>query len=221
MQLDQTNLSTWKRASGRLADGTRTVARSGEFAAFQRQELLELARGAMWSVLSGREAPGCDRLSGKLREKRACFVTLFKGKALRGCIGNLLPEAPLYEAVIDNARGAAFRDPRFPLVSCAELPLLKIEISVLTEPQPVRFSSPGELLEQLHPHLHGVLLEAEGRLATFLPQVWGQFPQKITFLNRLAEKAGCAAGIWRNIGASISLYQVECFEEDRHLPEYN
>ena len=49
-----------------------------------------------------------------------------------------LPQEALYQAVVDNARNAATRDPRFPPVRPDELKKIKIEISVLTEPQPLR-----------------------------------------------------------------------------------
>ena len=40
-------------------------------------------------------------------------MTLTENGELRGCIGNILAQEPLYQAVVDNARNAATRDPRF------------------------------------------------------------------------------------------------------------
>ena len=49
----------------------------------------------------------------QLSETKACFVTLTENGELRGCIGHISPQEPLYQAVVDNARNAAIRDPRF------------------------------------------------------------------------------------------------------------
>jgi len=124
-------------------------------------------------------------------------VTLTENGELRGCIGHILPQESLYQAVEDNARNAATRDPRFPPVQPGEAGKIKIEISVLTEPQPLRFSSPEDLLNKLKPDEDGVVLQIGSRGATFLPQVWEQIPDKVEFLNHLSEKAGCAPNDWR------------------------
>ena len=55
---------------------------------------------------------------------------------------------PLHQAVAENARNAALRDPRFPPVQPDELDKIKIEISVLTEPQPLRVQFAGRSAEQ-------------------------------------------------------------------------
>ena len=150
----------------------------------------------------------------KLTEKKACFVTLTKDGALRGCIGHLTAMEPLYRAVVENARNAALRDPRFTPVESGELDKIKIEISVLTEPQPLAFSSPDDLLSKLHPNEDGVLLHIGPRTATFLPQVWAQIPDKVKVLEHLSQKAGCEPSAWRGKDVSVSTYHVECFEEE-------
>jgi AmmeMemoRadiSam system protein A len=132
---------------------------------------------------------------------------------LRGCIGHILPQEPLYEAVVDNARNAATRDPRFLPVQPGEAGKIKIEISVLTEPKPLPFTSPEDLLAKLQADKDGVVLKLDGRSATFLPQVWEQLPDKVEFLNRLSEKAGCVSGDWRKPGTSVLIYHVEAFKE--------
>jgi AmmeMemoRadiSam system protein A len=140
-------------------------------------------------------------------------VTLTKSGQLRGCIGNIVPAGPLYERVVENARSAALRDPRFPPVTADEVPTLHIEISVLTEPKPLPFASPDELLARLKPHWDGVVLKIGDRGATLLPQVWEQLPDKTQFLGHLSAKAGCAPDAWRGKDVSVSTYHVESFEE--------
>ena len=175
--------------------------------------MLELARQSVARAVSHQELPDAAAVSPTLAEKKACFITLTRKGVLRGCLGQVRPQQPLYQAVINNARGAALRDPRFPPVRPEELGLLKIEVSVLTEPERLPFSSPEELLEKLQVDRDGVLLEIGPRMATFLPQVWRSFPDKVQFLDHLAQKAGCAPDAWRQHGATVSVYRAESFEE--------
>jgi AmmeMemoRadiSam system protein A len=186
--------------------------------ASDRKFLLELARRTLTTVAANPASTGPEldlkSVSPKLAKKKACFVTLTKAGVLRGCIGHILPKEALCQAVIDNARNAALLDPRFDAVRPDEVGQIKIEISVLTEPQPLAFDSPDDLLNKLKPHQDGVLLRIGERGATFLPQVWEQLPDKVQFLDHLSEKAGCPPGAWRGKETSVSIYHVECFEEN-------
>jgi hypothetical protein len=187
------------------------------YAAPERKFLLDLARRTLTCVATNPDLSGFEvnarGVPPKLSETRACFVTLTENGELRGCIGHILPQESLYQAVEDNARNAATRDPRFPPVQPGEAGKIKIEISVLTEPQPLRFSSPEDLLNKLKPDEDGVVLQIGSRGATFLPQVWEQIPDKVEFLNHLSEKAGCAPNDWRGGNVNVSIYHVEAFAE--------
>jgi AmmeMemoRadiSam system protein A len=188
--------------------------------AAERKFLLELARKTLRSVTANGSLPevAAKDVPPKLTEKKACFVTLTKNGALRGCIGHLTAIEPLHQAVAENARNAALRDTRFPSVQPDELDQIRIEISVLTDPQPLPFTSPDDLLSKLHPNEDGVLLHIGPRTATFLPQVWAQLPDKAEFLNHLSQKAGCESSAWRGKDVSVSIYHVECFEEEHARP---
>ena len=182
-----------------------------------RQVLLDLARRTLASVASNSAPPaagvGAGDLSPALSAAKGCFVTLTEHGALRGCIGNILPQEALWQAVVNNTQNAAMRDPRFPPVRLDEVKGIHIEISVLTEPQPLSFSSPEDLLNKLQPGQDGVVLQIGPNRATFLPQVWEQLPDKVQFLNDLAQKAGCAPGDWRGKNVSVSIYHAEAFGE--------
>jgi len=193
-----------------------TAPAADNLAAAERKFLLELARQSLVSAAAGDRLPEvvARDITPRLAEKKACFVTLTKSGTLRGCIGHLTAMEPLHQAVMENARNAALRDPRFPAVSPDELGQIRIEISVLADPQPLAFSSPDDLLGKLHPGEDGVLLHIGPRTATFLPQVWAQVPDKVEFLNHLSRKAGCEPSAWRGQDVSISIYHVECFEEE-------
>jgi AmmeMemoRadiSam system protein B/AmmeMemoRadiSam system protein A len=182
----------------------------------QHELLLDLARRTLRSVATTGRVPDPrdDSVAPPLAVPKACFVTLTKGGELRGCIGHLSAQMPLYRAVIENTRNAAMRDPRFPPVTASEVDELAIEISVLTEPEPLAFSSPDDLLRKLQPHRDGVVLRVDGHTATYLPQVWEQVPDKAAFLDSLAEKAGMPASSWRKPGAAIAIYHVDSFQEN-------
>jgi hypothetical protein len=187
----------------------------GEYSVADRQFLLKLARETIAARVTGGAPPKVDAkaLSPKLLEQKGCFVTLTERGDLRGCIGHIFPQSALYEAVMDNAISAAVRDPRFRPVAAAELPALHIEISVLTVPQPLQFSSPEDLLKKLVPHRDGVVLSIGGHGATYLPQVWEQIAEKEEFLSSLSRKAGCPRDAWRGKDVAVQIYHVEAFQE--------
>jgi AmmeMemoRadiSam system protein B/AmmeMemoRadiSam system protein A len=187
------------------------------YEAKERKFLLDLARRTLARVATNPVSPAPDvntrDLTPKLSEAKGCFVTLTENGELRGCIGYLAPQEALYQAVADNARNAATRDPRFQPVRPEEASKIKIEISVLTAPQPLSFSSPEDLLNKLEPGEDGVVLQIGPSQATYLPQVWEQLPDKVQFLNNLAQKAGCAPDDWRGRNVRVSIYHAEAFQE--------
>jgi hypothetical protein len=180
-----------------------------------REFLLNLARETLEHTATNGPLPSVNRqnLPPKLAATKACFVTLTEKGELRGCIGHIFPQEPLYQAVEDNAENAARRDPRFLPVQAAETSQIKIEISVLTEPKPLDFTSPEDLLTKLEPHADGVVLKIGSHSATYLPQVWEQIPDKTEFLNQLSEKAGCEPAAWRGRNTTVFIYHVEAFKE--------
>jgi AmmeMemoRadiSam system protein A len=186
------------------------------YAEEDRKFLLGLARQTIRSVATNDVLPDVQgrSVATKLVEKKGCFVTLTAAGALRGCIGHILPQESLYKAIMDNACNAALHDPRFLPVRPDEVDKIKIEISVLTEPKPLEFSSPEDLLSKLRPREDGVVLHVGHSMATFLPQVWAQLPDKVQFLNHLSQKAGCDPSAWRGKDALVSIYHIESFEEE-------
>ena len=181
----------------------------------ERKTLLALARQSLGDSVRSGKPPEVDpaKYDAKLTGPRACFVTLTKKGALRGCIGHIFPREPLVKAVVHNAAAAALDDPRFPPVGTQELGEIDIEISILTLPERLAFKSPEDLLAKLRPKIDGVVLRVDRRQATYLPQVWEQLPDKESFLGHLAQKAGLSAGDWKRPEAEVLVYQVEAFHE--------
>ncbi|MBW2967577.1 AmmeMemoRadiSam system protein B [Candidatus Woesearchaeota archaeon] len=181
--------------------------------AAEQEFLLELARGTVETYVREGKRPSSDQSlpSDRLEEVRGCFVTLNKQGALRGCIGHILPQKPLYECIIENAVNAASADPRFPPVTADELDDIHIDISVLTLPEELSYDSPEDLLSQLRPNIDGVVLRSGFRSSTYLPQVWEQLPDKQGFLESLCRKQGSPDDCWKT--AKVSVYQAQVFEE--------
>lgn len=187
----------------------------------QGQLLVKLARQTLMERL-GKPVPQSqvDSLNTALKDPcfqivSGTFVTLKIDGQLRGCIGNLASNESLVSGVCRNAINAAFHDPRFAPLSAAELDLVEIEISILTEPKPMEYHDSADLLKKLRPNVDGVTISAGHTSATFLPQVWEQLPKPQEFLSHLCMKAGLSADAWKNRKLEVSTYQVQYFEEHR------
>ena len=84
-------------------------------------------------------------------------------------------------------------------------------MSLLSTPKPVRFADEADLLEQIEAGKDGLILEADGKRATFLPQVWEDLAEKRVFLAHLL-KAGLPADT-RLTRCRISRYRVAKWKE--------
>ena len=150
----------------------------------------------------------------KFWQDQGVFVTLTEHGELRGCIGTIMPVSPLVQAIASNALSAAFGDPRFEPVEEAEFGDLCIEISLLSVPAELAFSTLAELESKLAATHPGVILHRGIYQATFLPQVWEQLPDVHGFLEALCHKAGLPKASLSQPGLSVFTYEVEAFSED-------
>lgn len=176
--------------------------------------LLLLARKTIEARLFGRGLPPDNTPDNtKYLEKRGTFVTLTTNGDLRGCIGHIIPQESLIDGIRANAINAAFKDPRFAPLSKGEWDKIKVEISILTEPAPLKYSDAEDLLSKLRPGIDGLIIEKGYQSATFLPQVWDQLPEKAEFLSHLCMKAGLSANEWKRGTLIIHTYEVQAFEE--------
>jgi AmmeMemoRadiSam system protein A len=187
----------------------------------QGRLLVELARQILMDRLC-KPVPKnkIDSLNAALKDPcfqltRGTFVTLTINGKLRGCIGNLTSNETLVAGVRRNAINAAFHDPRFAPLDASELERAEIEISILSDPRPLRYRDAEDLIKKLRPNIDGVIIRKDLASATFLPQVWEQLPQPQDFLAHLCMKAGLAASAWQNCELEVSTYQVQYFKERR------
>ena len=182
----------------------------------QGQVLVRLARQTIARKL-GRQVAEVDESSlaiAPLQAGHGTFVTLHLAGELRGCIGNLTASESVVDGVRRNANNAAFHDPRFAPLTIGELDAVEIEVSILTDPQPLEYEGPEDLLARLRPGIDGVIIKKGFASATFLPQVWEQLPESRDFLAYLCRKAGLASDAWLHADLKVSTYQVQYFSED-------
>jgi AmmeMemoRadiSam system protein A len=156
------------------------------------QDILALAREAIrYGVELRRLLPvDATRWAGALAAPAACFVSLHLGQDLRGCIGQTESTRSLAENIVENAYGAAFRDPRFDALSRRELAGLSIEVHVLGPLEPLAFADLAALHALLRPGRDGLQLELLERRGVFLPVMWNELPTPDQFVANLLRKAG-------------------------------
>ena len=181
----------------------------------ERKQLLVLARQCVALAAAGEPLPMLKLTAypPDFQADGASFVTLTKHGNLRGCIGTLTAYQPFVQDVCEHAAAAAVEDYRFPKVQPEEVGQLHIEISRLTEPEPLVYDDPEQLPGLLNPGVDGVVLRDGARRATFLPQVWEQLPDAEAFLSHLCSKMGASSDLWQKKKLDVEIYHVEEFGE--------
>ena len=164
----------------------------------EQDELLAIARQSIDSGLTSEVALqlDSDNLAGNFLMQFGVFVTLTKSGALRGCIGALESSLPFAQTVANAAFSSAFRDARFAPLDVTEVDEIRIEISVLSELEPLDASDREDLVVQLNSNQDGLLLEDADYRATFLPKVWEMVSGPDEFLDQLLVKAGLPVDYW-------------------------
>ncbi len=177
---------------------------------FDPELLLSIARGTLVERFGGPPVPRPPL--PWLEEPRAVFVTLKIAGALRGCVGQLVARYPLFEAVQVAARNAAFEDSRFPPLHERELPRVRIDVSVLTSPEPLEVHDEAELLSKLRPGVDGLVLSHDFHSGLFIPEMWKQLPEPREFVSWLKRKAGLPLHGWLP-GTKVQRFTAEHWEE--------
>lgn len=163
--------------------------------------VLTLARETVEASVSGRPLPPLPE-DPELGVGRAVFVTLYRGGALRGCLGRLEADLSLAAAVQRMAVAAAREDPRFAPVTPDELHDLVVEVSVLSPAQPV-------LPEVVVPGIDGVIVRRGPRCGVLLPPVASQQGwDREQLLDAACRKAGLPPGAWREAGTTVEAFRA-------------
>ncbi len=157
------------QTSGDVTGDTSAVVGYAGILIKQSPPLVSLARDAVEAyVTRGSVIPPPQETTPQMREKGGVFVSIHKGKKLRGCIGTFEPTQPsVAQETIVNAISAATNDPRFSPVEEEDLPLLSYKVDVLATPEAVAG------MKDLDPARYGVIVEAGWRRGLLLPDLEG------------------------------------------------
>ncbi|MBW3003223.1 TIGR00296 family protein [Candidatus Woesearchaeota archaeon] len=177
------------------------------------QKLVKAARDAIGSRF-GKGFKLSEEFKQEFKDKRGCFVTLTIKGELRGCIGYPEPTVPLYEAVIESAKNAAFSDPRFPQLSEEEFRHVKIEVTVLTKPELIKVKQPEDYIREIVVGRDGLIVERGYKRGLLLPQVPVEWEWDVKeFLEQTCAKAGLSIDAWMELDTKVYKFQGEIFSE--------
>ncbi len=175
----------------------------------EKKILLQAARKSIETIFTGGDLPTVDyEKYPRLKSKAGAFVTLNLDGNLRGCIGYIIGYGPLFQTVCDAAIQAATNDPRFYPLTEEEFKDVEIEVSVLSEPFPMKS------YDDIVIGKHGLILEEGGRRGLLLPQVPVEHHMnRDEYLTALCQKAGFNGDCWKGRTLNISMFTANVFSE--------
>jgi len=185
----------------------------------EKNVLLDTAREAITSMLEKRRfacrefEPEVVNDKSPLFMRCGAFVTLRQAEGtshkLRGCIGLMTSNMPLYETVKLMAVDAAFNDYRFLPLTKEEFSLCTIEISVLS---PMKICTD---IKKIQVGVHGIYLNCKGRSGVLLPQVpVEQGWNRDEYLDYINIKAGLPPKTHLSPEAKLYTFTAVVFSED-------
>ncbi len=172
-------------------------------------QLLRFARNALELYITENSIRNYDEaeINPANLNQMGAFVTLYKNGELRGCIGHIESDKPLYKTIQSLTISSATKDYRFKSVKQDELSSIEIEISVLTPMK--KISS----INQIEIGRHGIYIKKGFQTGTFLPQVANETGWSVEdFLGRCArDKAHIGWEGWKD--ADLFTYEALKFSE--------
>jgi AmmeMemoRadiSam system protein A len=174
----------------------------------QKKVLINIAQETIGNVVGGKNPANYDIEDHILNMKCGAFVTLHLNKNLRGCIGNIVAEIPLWKTVRNMAKESALNDPRFPPVSPAELNEINIEISVLSPLEKILD------INEIKVGTHGILIKHGFNQGLLLPQVATDYNwNRIQFLEYTCRKAGLGTKCYKDKNCEIFIFSATIFDD--------
>jgi AmmeMemoRadiSam system protein A len=174
-----------------------------------KKTLIKIARQSITNAVKGRKTPDYRIDDKTLNSAGGAFVTIHDNRgSLRGCIGNIISERPLWETVRNMALESALRDPRFPPVSPGQLDDINIEISVLSPLKRIKN------LQEIEVGKHGLFIKKDFYQGLLLPQVATEYGwNRIQFLEQTCYKAGLSGNCYRQESCEIYIFSAVVFGE--------
>jgi len=176
----------------------------------EKKRLLQIARDSMTTYVKTGKKLELKEDNPTLNREMGAFVTLHHRGQLKGCIGNIIGEGPLYLTVRDMAIASSTADTRFEPVTSSELSDIELEISVLSELE--KIDDP----KKIEMEKHGVLVKSGMRSGVFLPQVATETGwSRDEFMSNLCtHKAGLSPDAWKKNECEIYVFTAEVFGEE-------
>ncbi|MFQ5923571.1 MAG: AmmeMemoRadiSam system protein B [Anaerolineales bacterium] len=172
-----------------------------------KRALLQVAREAVAAYVRMGEIPQDPVAGPELERLSAVFVTLRQEGMLRGCIGQVRADTPLYQAAREKAVAAATSDPRFPALRESELNEISYEISILSPMDRITSKSEVEV------GTHGVAVNQGNQRAVLLPKVAADRDWKPEILlENLYVKAGLPNDGWKDPAGLYRFTTIEIGE---------
>ncbi len=172
----------------------------------EKRLLKDIAKKTIEAVVRGKKPPAFKDLPEKLKLPYGVFVTITKHGNLRGCIGHIVADQPLYKVCQEMAKAAALHDPRFNPVTERELPDLEIEISVLT---------PFERVTDFKDIVigrDGLIIRHGYQSGLLLPQVATEYGWTVEqFLEQTCVKAGLPEDAYKLEDTEIYKFSAQVF----------
>ncbi|MEO0128818.1 MAG: AmmeMemoRadiSam system protein B [candidate division WOR-3 bacterium] len=172
----------------------------------EKKILKDIARKTIEAVVKGKKPPEFKELPEKLKEPYGVFVTITKHGNLRGCIGHIIADEPLYKITQEMAKAAALHDPRFNPVNEKELSEIEIEISVLTPMEKVKD------FKDIVIGRDGLLVRRGYYSGLLLPQVATDYGWTVEeFLEQTCVKAGLPEDAYKMKDTEVYKFSAQIF----------
>lgn len=131
-------------------------------------------------------------------QKNGIFITLKINDQLRGCIGCITSNEPLFKTLPHFAIQSAFYDPRFEPLSLEEFKEISIKISILTAPIIIQDYNEIKIGK------HGVIFNYQQFQSVFLPEVPEEQGWSLqATLKNLERKANAPTGSWESANYQV------------------
>jgi uncharacterized protein len=182
-----------------------------ELSSKEKEILLSAARESIKSLFGKADIPPVDyKLYPNLKLNAGAFVTLKIKDELRGCIGFITSEQPVFDTVCEVSKHAAIQDPRFPPLTQKEFNSIEMEISILSPMKEISEYS------KIIIGKHGLLVEEGYNRGLLLPQVATENNYSVDqFLTSVCLKAGLPPDLWQRKKLNLKVFTALVFNEER------
>ncbi len=169
----------------------------------QKNVLLQIARQTLDGTFTQKKEKDL-----RLFAQEGAFISLYLGKDLRGCMGEVFTESPLYQTIHEVTLSSA-KDSRFPPLTKEEKEKVKIQISLLSKPQ--KISS----IQEICLGTHGIIILHGTKKGLYLPQVATEtgWPLEELLSQLCIRKANLPPLAWQDPTTTIYIFSTQIFTE--------